>query len=181
LYTLFEVSDPNPWLNAGKDFGRLFKTGDSVDIHLSNVIGAKPHNDPQRGDMRILLSQLQGKPVAILMMAVDPTAPKELGKNYTTGWTKHFDRVEQLTNAKVAVKVEGKRYFVEAAIPLANLGLTLKSATTLRGDVGFISSDAMGINNTARTYWANQATNLVNDEPLEAWLYPNSWGDITVK
>jgi hypothetical protein len=181
LYALFEVSDPNPWLNAGKDFGRLFKTGDSVDIHLSNVIGAKPHGEPQRGDMRIVLSQLQGKPAAVLMMPVDPTAPKELGKNYTTGWTKHFDRVEILSNAKVAVKVEAKRYFVDASIPLANLGLTLKPGTTLRGDVGFISSDAMGINNTARTYWANQATNLVNDEPLEAWLYPNSWGEITVK
>jgi hypothetical protein len=26
--------------------------------------------------------------------------------------------------------------------------------------------------NTAHTDWSNQQTNLVNDEPSEAWLYP---------
>jgi hypothetical protein len=79
------------------------------------------------------------------------------------------------------VKVESRRYFVEAAIPLANLNLVLKPGTSIRADAGFISSNAQGIINTARTYWSNQATNLVNDEPLEAWLYPNSWGEIVVK
>ncbi|OPZ27172.1 MAG: hypothetical protein BWZ02_01748 [Lentisphaerae bacterium ADurb.BinA184] len=33
--------------------------------------------------------------------------------------------------------------------------------------------------NTARTYWANPATNLVNDEPLEAWFSPAAWGELT--
>ena len=40
------------------------------------------------------------------------------------------------------------------------------------------TSDATGLINTARTYWANPHTNLVNDEPLEAWLYPATWGQI---
>ncbi len=181
LYALFEVSDSTPWMNEGKDFTRLFKTGDAVDIQLCNIAGAKLHNDPKAGDLRVVFAQLQGKPVAVLMMPIDPTAPKTLGKNYTTGWTKHFDRVELLTEAKVAVKADGKRYFVEAAVSLANLNLTLKSGMSIRGDAGFISSNSLGIINTARTYWSNQATNLVNDEPLEAWLYPNSWGEILVK
>ncbi len=181
LYALFEVSDSTPWMNEGKDFTRLFKTGDAVDIQLSNVVGGKLHNDPKAGDLRVVISQLEKKPVAVLMIPVDPTAPKTLAKNYTTGWTKRFDRVEQLVDAKVAVKIDGKRYFVEAAIPLANLSLTLKPGTSIRGDAGFISSNALGIINVARTYWSNQATNLVNDEPLEAWLYPNSWGEILIK
>jgi hypothetical protein len=46
----------------------------------------------------------------------------------------------------------------------------------LRGDVGFISSDADGKINVARTYWANKDTNLVNDLPQEAWLFPHTWG-----
>jgi hypothetical protein len=29
----------------------------------------------------------------------------------------------------------------------------------------------------ARTYWSNKATNLNNDEPSEAWLYPATWGE----
>ncbi len=181
LYALFEVSDPNPWLNTGKDFGRLFKSGDAVDLQLSNVADTKPQTEPRHGDMRIVISQLQGKPVAVLMMPVDPAAPKEFGKNYTTGWTKHFDRVAILDDANIAVKTNGNKYIVEASLPLAKLGLTLKPGTTIYGDAGFISSDPNGLIDTARTYWSNQATNLVNDEPLEAWIYPGSWGEFKVK
>jgi hypothetical protein len=47
----------------------------------------------------------------------------------------------------------------------------------IRGDAGFISSDALGTLNVARTYWSNQATNLTNDLPSEAWLYPAAWGE----
>jgi len=180
LYALFEVSDSTPWMNEGKDYTRLFKTGDAVDLQLSTIAGGKSQNDPKTGDLRVVFAQYQGKPAAVLMIPVDPTAPKTLAKNYTTGWTKHFDRVELLTDAKVVVKIDGSHYWVEASVPLANLNLTLKPGTSIRGDAGFISSNALGIINTARTYWSNQATNLVNDEPLEAWLYPNSWGEIVI-
>lgn len=181
LYALFEVSDSTPWMNEGKDFTRLFKTGDAVDLQLSTIAGGNNHNDPKAGDLRIVIAKLQGKPAAVLMIPLDPTAPKTLAKNYTTGWTKHFDRVELLANAKVSAVVEGNKYTVEASIPLANLNLVLNPGTSIRGDAGFISSNALGIINTARTYWSNQATNLVNDEPLEAWLYPGTWGEIQIK
>lgn len=48
----------------------------------------------------------------------------------------------------------------------------------LRGDLGFISSDAAGAIDVARTYWTNKDTNLVNDLPQEAWLFPATWGRI---
>ena len=51
----------------------------------------------------------------------------------------------------------------------------------LRGDVGFISSDAMGMINTARTYLFNKKTGLVNDLPGEAMLNPAEWGEIEIK
>jgi hypothetical protein len=51
----------------------------------------------------------------------------------------------------------------------------------LRGDVGFISSDAKGMINTARTYLFNKKTGLVNDLPGEASLRPAEWGEIEVK
>ena len=35
--------------------------------------------------------------------------------------------------------------------------------------------------NTARTYWANKKTGLVNDLPGEALLAPAEWGEIEVK
>jgi hypothetical protein len=53
----------------------------------------------------------------------------------------------------------------------------LSDSTVVRGDAGFISSDAQGTSNVARTYWSNKATNLNNDLPSEAWLYPATWGE----
>ncbi|MHC5057947.1 MAG: hypothetical protein ACYTKD_25060, partial [Planctomycetota bacterium] len=28
-------------------------------------------------------------------------------------------------------------------------------------------------------YWLNRHTNLVNDEPREAWLFPHEWGQLS--
>ncbi len=66
----------------------------------------------------------------------------------------------------------------EAAIPLTALALAPTPGLVLRGDAGIISSDAPGLINIARTYWSNKATNLVNDLPSEAWLYPETWGEL---
>jgi hypothetical protein len=90
---------------------------------------------------------------------------------------KKFDEVRLLTTAKIGVTIKDGGYRLEAAIPLAELGL--KPGAETRGDIGFISSDAAGRINTARTYWSNQATNLVNDEPMEAWFDPSRWGVFT--
>ncbi len=181
LYVLFEVEDASPWRNVGKDLSRLFKTGDAVDLQLGLDAAVKRHAAPQAGDLRIVLAGFEGKPVAVVMAPVDKNAPAAARKSYTSPvGTKVFARVEALVTATVAVKAGAGRYVLEAAVPWSALGTTApKPGTTLRGDFGFISSDAAGLINTARTYWANQATNLVNDEPLEAWLYPDTWGELT--
>jgi hypothetical protein len=180
LYLLYEVNDTSPWLNEGKDYTRLFKTGDAVDLHLGPA--GKAHREPQAGDRRLVFAALNGKPAAVLMVPIDPTAPEALTYQYTSPvQPKRFARVEVLTGVKVAVKVERERYRVEAAIPLTALGLTLTPGLTLRGDLGLISSDVQGMTNVARTYWVNKATNLVNDLPSEAWLYPETWGELKVE
>lgn len=179
LYAIFQVEDASPWCNEGKDFARLFKTGDAVDIQLAGIPGNKAGRDPQPGDQRLVIAPYAGHTTVVRMVAVDASAPRALARNYTTGWTKHFDRVEIVQTAQTAQKVEGNRYTVEVAIPLQAIGLALKPGLTLRGDVGFISSNAAGLIDTARTYWSNKATNLVNDLPLEAWFSPEAWGTLT--
>jgi hypothetical protein len=62
-------------------------------------------------------------------------------------------------------------------LPLERLGLSPRSGQRLRGDAGLIFSDAQGTVNVARKYWSNQGTHLNSDEPLEAWLYPLTWGE----
>lgn len=62
-------------------------------------------------------------------------APK---KFYSGVWRDgvQYDSVLTLTDAKIEVKVDagGKRYLVEAAIPLAALGLKALAGLTLSGD-----------------------------------------------
>ena len=180
LYVQFEVSDSTPWLNEGKDVTRLFKTGDAVDLQIG--LDTQPHGDPRPGDQRLVFAQLGGKPVVVRMVPIDRTASPSLRVKYASPvGVKVFDRVEALAGATVNVKVEGNRYRVQAAIPLATLGIVPKSGLTLKGDLGFISSDASGTIDTARTYWSNLATNLVNDLPIEAWLSPNGWGEFNLQ
>lgn len=179
LYLSIEVEDPSPWKNLGVDFTRLFKTGDAVDIQFGT--GEKSGDErPARGDLRVVLSQLGGKPAAVLMQPVNPQAAKTASKLYSSPVSdQRFDEVRMLPEVKIAVRNAGKGYRLEASIPLASLGLAPKAGATIRGDIGFISSDAAGAINVARTYWSNQNTNLVNDEPFEALFKPSAWGTFT--
>lgn len=178
LYTLFEVQDASPWRNEGKDYARLFKTGDAVDLQLATESEAKNDDKIGPAHVRLLFAPLDGKAACVLMKPADGSAPKALAYDYRSPvGEKHFDRVQVLAEAQVAVKCEAQRYWVEAAVPLGAISLRPAAGMVVRGDAGFISSDALGTINTARTYWSNQATNLTSDMPSEAWLYPATWGE----
>ncbi len=178
LYLAMDVEDSSPWVNEGVDFTRLFKTGDAVDIQLGlDPKASAKRTQPVAGDLRIVFASLAGKPAAVLMRPVNPAAPKSSRKVYQSPvGPKAFDEVRQLADSKVVVVKTSRGYRLEAAVPLISLGLAPQAGSEISGDIGFISSDSAGRINTARTYWANQATNLVNDEPQESWLFPASWG-----
>ena len=177
LFIRFAVTDSSPLLNSGNDFKRLFKTGDAVDLQIGPAEPAA-RKDPGAQDSRLLLSTMQGKPVAVLMSPLAPKAPKELAETYSSPvGQKRFNRVEKLDGVPLSAKKTDSGYTMTAAIPLSALGIEPATGLKLRGDLGFISSDAKGITNMARTYWSNQATGLVNDEPMEAWFSPAAWGE----
>ena len=161
-----------------QDYKRLFKTGDCVDLQLSVDPGAKG-GDMGASHVRLLFSQVEKKPVCVLMRPVDKGAAGDLAYKYHSPvGDKPFDRVEVRYDVAVSVQVEGQKYCLAAAVPLQAIGLNPSAGMTLKGDLGFISSDAAGTINVARTYWANKDTNLVSDMPMEAWLYPASWGEL---
>jgi hypothetical protein len=88
-----------------------------------------------------------------------------------------------LKDAKIRAskKADGKGYVVEAAIPLAALGLGSLEGLTLRGDFGATHSDTNGHETTLRTFWSNQATGIVNDEVFELKMEPRNWGKLIFK
>ncbi|NLB69099.1 MAG: hypothetical protein GX804_05385 [Lentisphaerae bacterium] len=178
LYVVYSIQDDSPWINGGKDFTRLFKTGDAVDLQIGAEEPAK-RREPGPSDMRILISQMDGKPVVVHMKPVDPTAEKESAYTYVSPvMTRIYERLEIMKDAQVSVTKTDRQYVVEAALPLSVLGFKPEKGMKMRGDFGFISSDTTGTINVARTYWANRDTNLVNDLTSEAWFIPSSWGEI---
>ena len=85
------------------------------------------------------------------------------------------DRIE----ARITVTVDpGKGYLIEAAIPLAELGLTPGSAVTLHGDFGVTHGGASGDRTRLRTFWSNQHTGIVDDSVYELMLEPRYWGEL---
>lgn len=172
LYVAWRVLGSSEMKNAGQDFRLLFKTGDVVDVMLG--LG----DSKGKGDSRVLVSVMDGKPVAVLNQKIAPGAPKSEGFEFASPWRSiAFDRVVLAPDVKVATKkLKAGGYLVEATIPWKLLGIVPKSGMKLKGDVGVLFGDTAGTQTIARHYWTNKNTNLVNDVPGEADLTPALWG-----
>jgi len=176
LYVQLETDDPSPWKNGGRNFATLFKTGDAFDLQIGPAEPARRRN-PGEGDQRIVIAPFNGKPTAVLMRPVDPEGAAR--HTYRSPvMERAFDRVEILEDLPIRLEAGETRWRVRAIIPFSQLGLKVEAGGRLLADIGFISSDQAGTLNIARTYWSNRQTNLVNDEPSEAWFAPERWGTL---
>ncbi len=167
-----------PFRNSGDDFRRVFKTGTCVDFQLGiDAAADRERSQPVAGDIRVVVTVLRDKPVAVLYRPVAPQAPKEQAWATTTvaGGTTSFDQVAILKDAIVTVSTSGEETVVSAALPLKELGLKPTIDATHRMDWGVLSSRD-GQLTTARKYWANATASGTTDEPTEAKLTPNLWG-----
>jgi len=182
LFAAFDVRDDSPMKNTGNDFALLFKTGDACDLMLATDPQADPkRTQPAPGDVRLLFSVLDGKPVCVLYEPVARRGAKKKPRTFSspTG-ALAFDRVTVLDGAKVAMERTAKGYTLEASVPLADIGFAPKPGLATRGDAGVIFSDPGGSRNVLRAYYANNDTAIVNDIPSEARLTPGKWGRLAV-
>ena len=187
LYLAYRIVKHGAFFNGGKDVTQLFLTGDAVDLQF----GTDPAANPARkgavmGDTRLLLSKLGDKPVAVVYKASVPGAKKTVSFRSPTRAVE-FDEVVVVDDAQVVITTIPDGYVVEAAVPLASIGLergltapALWVGRVLRGDAGFIVGDATG-NRVARIYRFNQDTSVISDIPTEATLSPDKWGEIEVR
>jgi hypothetical protein len=182
LFLGWTVKNRGPLENGGDDFRRYFKAGAAVDLQLATRSGTDPNRTaPEAGDMRILVTRAKGKPVAVLYRPVAPDAPKSERWETSTpaGGTTTFDQVKILGAALLAAQSEGGSYVVEAAIPLAEIGLAPapEPGQVLKMDWGVLTTDD-GFVTRSRAYWANPMATGVSDEPTEARLNPSLWGHV---
>jgi outer membrane protein assembly factor BamB len=181
LYLHYTVRDDSPWVNQGKDWQALFKTGDGIDLQLGTDPAAKPNRGgPVPGDLRLFIAPSAQGDVAVLYRHRVPGAKEADGVVFQSPWrSEKVDVVRKLTTAKFAVQRSANEYRVAVTVPLSELGLANAAGQKLRGDFGVIYGDAEGTTNIYRNYWSNQATGLVNDVPGEIMLSPRLWGDVT--
>ena len=178
----YVVKDASPWVNNGKDWQQLFKTGDSVDLQLGTDPAANPKRSaPVPGDLRLLIAPFQGDNIAVLYRHRLQGATDSVV--FQSPWrSEKVDSVKKLEGAKITVKRSADSYTVKAEIPIAELGLNAADlGKPLPCDFGVIYGDADGTTNIFRNYWSNQATGLVNDVPGEIMLTPNLWGKATLE
>ena len=182
LLLSYVVKDASPWVNNGKDWQQLFKTGDSVDLQLGTDPAVNPkRTGPVPGDLRLLLAPFQGGNIAVLYRHRLPGATDSVV--FQCPWrSEKVDSVKKLEGAKITVARSMDSYAVRAEIPLADLGLKPSSfGKPLPCDFGVIYGDAEGTTNIFRNYWSNHATGLINDVPGEIMLAPNLWGKTTLE
>jgi hypothetical protein len=179
LYLCWNVEGQGPLKNAGGDFHRFYKTGACVDLMLSTDSQASPaRTKAAAGDLRLLFTVVQGQPKAVLYQPVYKGAkPDEAWKTFTqAGGETAFDRVALLSDAKVVVSGTDS-YVLEAAVPLATLGLKPKPGLRLKLDWG-VQTTTDGNQVKARAYWANSLATGTADEAVEARLEPGLWGHV---
>jgi hypothetical protein len=181
LHLIWRVQDTSPWINNGRDWTKLFATGDTLDFQFACDPKADPkRREPVIGDKRLLIAPHEGKPLAVLYEHRKPG-----GKNpveFVSPWRgAKVDDVRQLPDARIEVKSDTNGYIVKASLALGDLGLTLEPGEKLRADFGVTFGDAAGSDTNLRSYWSNQSTGLVDDIPGEIMLSPNLWGEVEVK
>ena len=173
LYAAFRTGDARLLSsNSGETPQAIFKTGGGLDLMLGTDPAAHPkRGDPVAGDIRLVVTQVQGKPVAMLYRAVVPgtTAPVP----FSSPWrTITIDRVEEISDV-VALSADGRGNY-EFSVPLKTLGLAPAPGLTIKADLGILCGTAG--KTTERLYWHNKATGLTADLPGEAKLSPALWG-----
>jgi hypothetical protein len=174
LYAAWKTGEPNLLANSGEMPIAPFKTGGTLEL----MLGTNPNADPARqqpvaGDMRLLVTKIEGHTKALLYRAVVPGTSAGDKVPFSSPWrTINFDKVDDISDS-VQLGSDGKGNY-EISVPLDALGLKPVAGMKIKGDIGILRGD--GSHTVSRNYWSNKATAIVSDVPSEAELMPALWG-----
>lgn len=173
LFAAWKTNNPKLLANGGGAANFLFKSGGALDL----MIGANRKTDvnrldPVEGDIRLLITQVNGQALATLYRAVVPDNTEEQKVIFESPIGKvAFDEVRDVSSS-IRLTQNGGNY--EISVPLAVLGLKPETGAEILGDIGVLRGN--GSQTIQRQYWNNLNTAIVSDIPSEARLQPRNWG-----
>jgi PA14 domain/F5/8 type C domain/NHL repeat len=172
LYAAWRTTDKDLLRNAGTTWQTLFKFGGCLDL----MIGADPNTAPTRrepvaGDRRLLVTLVQGKPMAVLYT---PVVPGHTGDRVPFVSPVSTLKMDTVTRVEDQIQLAGKDGDFELSVPLALLGLKPAAKQEIRADIGLLRGN--GFATMQRVYWSNKATSITSDVPSEARMSPELWG-----
>ncbi|HEX2749848.1 MAG TPA: hypothetical protein VHM91_17705, partial [Verrucomicrobiales bacterium] len=173
LFAAWRTGDKDLLRNSGETALAPFKNGGCLDLMLGPD-GSR--TQPAEGDLRLLVTLIKGKPLALLYRAVVPGSKDKA--RFSSPWrTIQFDEVSDVSSAiQFAAGGDGN---YELSIPLTKTGPLFNGPARLRGDIGILRGN--GFQTLQRVYWSNKATAIVADVPSEAELTPALWGRLELK
>lgn len=174
LYAAWRSGNPKLLTNSGELPTAPFKTGGALDLMIgSNPQAERTRKEPVPGDLRLLVTLVGGKPLALVYRAVVPGTPASAAVPFSSPWrTITFDRVDDISSQIEFAAGAGGEF--EISVPLEQLQLQPSAGLTILGDIGILRGE--GNVTTARVYWANKSTGITADVPSEAMLTPSLWG-----
>ncbi len=181
LCAAYRTADAELLKNAGDAPSAPFKTGGCLDLMVGTDPAANPSRTrPVAGDERLVVTQVQGRTLALLYRAVVPGTREPVP--FSSPWrTITLDRVDDVSKqVLLSVNVEKddkgkvKTACYAFSIPLAVLGLNPADGLSIKGDIGILRGN--GFQTLQRSYWNNKATAITADVPSEAELTPGLWG-----
>lgn len=171
LYAAFRTGDPKLLVNSGQTPNALFKTGGALDLMIGcNPAAPMDRSKPVEGDIRLLVTMVNGKPRAMLYRPVVAGTKDPIP--FAAPW--HSISIDRVDDVSSEIELAGADGNYVLCIPLDALNLHPIDGQTLRADVGILRGD--GAQTLQRVYWNNKATAIVSDVPSEAELTPGLWG-----
>lgn len=173
LYAAFKTSDPHLLDNDAVNPTFMFKNGGSIDLMIGTDATADPRRtSPVKGDLRLLVTKVKGRPVAMLYRAVVPGTQEKNRVLFESPIGKvWFDRVDDLSGQLHLAQNGGN---VEFSVPLSALSFSPQAGESVLADFGILRGN--GAQTIQRLYWNNFNTSIVSDIPGEARLQPANWG-----
>lgn len=185
LYVYYDVDSPFPLTNSIKQINTVYGGGNCLDIQLATNPEADPdRTEPAPGDVRLIVTRQDDKPLAILYRPNVKGFDGEPIVLESPVDRESFDRIGVVSDEiQLDYKPRSGGFRATVTVPLELLGWNPQPGQRTLMDLGYIFGTKSGNAAALRSYWANNSfeAKVVGDIPDESRLNPEHWGEAVVE